>query len=166
MSEMTFQEAFNVFAEELRRDKELYRAYQANIAMAYYDCATWKGSRDSSAKRHAIGNRAADHFLKLLLTPVRSSVEGDNELLSLASTHKGEKTMPDNLESLVFVALGEASMCWSDIDKAGEFESSRCAGIGHRLVSEINRLLKPQTPVEGGAVDLRTPAAQPAQGVG
>jgi hypothetical protein len=68
---MTFQEAFKVFAKELRRDKGLYRAYQANIAMAYYDCAHWEGSRDSSAKRHAIGNRAADYFLKLLLTPVR-----------------------------------------------------------------------------------------------
>jgi len=68
---MDFQEAFKVFTKTLRRDKGLYRAYQANIAMAYYDCANWEGSRDSSAKRHAIGNRAADHFLKLLLTPVR-----------------------------------------------------------------------------------------------
>ena len=66
-----FQDAFKVFTKTLRRDKGLYRAYQANIAMAYYDCAHWEGSRDSSAKRHAIGNRAADHFLKLLLTPVR-----------------------------------------------------------------------------------------------
>ena len=65
---MTFQAAFKVFTKELRRDKGLYRAYQANIAMAYYGCAYWEGSRDSSAKRHAIGNRAADHFLKLLLT--------------------------------------------------------------------------------------------------
>jgi len=68
---MDFQEAFRVFAKTLRRDKGLYRAYQANIAMAYYDCARWEGSRDSSAKRHAVGNRAADYFLKLLLTPVR-----------------------------------------------------------------------------------------------
>ena len=68
---MTFQEAFKVFTKELRRDKELYRAYQANIAMAYQDCAHWEGSRDSRAKRHAIGNRAADHFLGLLLKPVR-----------------------------------------------------------------------------------------------
>ena len=71
MSEMNFQEAFKVLSRVLRRDKSLYQAYQANIAMAYYDCANWEGSRDSSAKRHAIGNRAADHFLKLLLTPVR-----------------------------------------------------------------------------------------------
>jgi len=70
---MKFQEAFKVFAKELRRDKGLYLSYKANIAMAYYDCADWEHSRDSSAKRHAIGNRAADHFLKLLLTPTKTN---------------------------------------------------------------------------------------------
>jgi len=78
---MKFQEAFKIFAKELRRDKGLYQAYQANIAMAYYDCAGWEHSRDSSAKRLAIGNRAADHFLKLLLTPVKTkrvAVTSDN----------------------------------------------------------------------------------------
>jgi len=68
---MNFQQAFKVFTKELRRDKSLYLVYQANIAMAYFDCAHWEGSRDSFKKRHTIGNRAADHFLKLLLTPVR-----------------------------------------------------------------------------------------------
>jgi hypothetical protein len=67
---MVFQEAFKVFTNELRRNKELYCAYQAIIAMAYYDCANWEGSRDSLAKRLAIGNRTADYFLKLLLMPV------------------------------------------------------------------------------------------------
>ena len=68
---MTYQEAFKVFTKELQRDKDLYRAYKDNIAMSYQDCAHWEGSRDSLAKRHAIANRAADHFLKLLLAPVR-----------------------------------------------------------------------------------------------
>ena len=36
-------------------------------------------------------------------------------------------------------------MCWSDIDKAGVFESSRCEKIGNRLISKINSVLKPQT---------------------
>ena len=36
-------------------------------------------------------------------------------------------------------------MCWSDIDKAGVFESSRCEKIGNHLISEINSVLKPQT---------------------
>lgn len=66
-----FQEAFKIFTKELRRDKSLYQTYQANIAMAYFDCAHWEGSRDSCKKRHAIGNRAADHFLGLLLKPIR-----------------------------------------------------------------------------------------------
>ena len=68
---MSFKDTFKAFTKELRRDKDLYRTYQANIAMAYQDCAHWENSRDSLAKRHTIGNRAADHFLKLLLTPVR-----------------------------------------------------------------------------------------------
>ena len=68
--------------------------------------------------------------------------------------------MSDNLKSLVFIALGEASMCWSDIDKAGVFESSRCAEIGHRLVSEINSVLKPQTSVDGRAIDNSTQQPQ------
>jgi hypothetical protein len=67
--------------------------------------------------------------------------------------------MSDNLESLVFIALGEASMCWSNIDKAGVFETSRCAEIGQRLVSEINSVLKPQTSVDGGAVNNSTQQA-------
>lgn len=64
---MFFKEAFSIFTKELRRDKSLYQSYKANIAMAYYDCARWEGSRDSLKKIHTIGNRAADHFLKLLL---------------------------------------------------------------------------------------------------
>lgn len=71
---VSFQEAFKVFVKELRRDKGLYRTYKANIAMAYQDCAHWEKSRDSVAKRHTIGNRAAEHFLQLLLKPsVRAS---------------------------------------------------------------------------------------------
>lgn len=53
--------------------------------------------------------------------------------------------MTDNLKSIVFMALGEASMCWSNIDKAGVFESSRCEGVGNRLLAEINSVLKPLT---------------------
>jgi len=52
-------------------------------------------------------------------------------------------------------------MCWSDIDKAGTFESSRAADIGRRLISEINSVLKPRTS-ETGSASLRpiTPAAE------
>ena len=64
---MKFQDAFKVFQKALKKDKSLYMAYQANIAMAYYDCAYWEGSRDSRMKRRAIGNRAAKYFLDLLI---------------------------------------------------------------------------------------------------
>jgi len=73
---MKFQEAFQVFTKTLKKDKALYQAYQANIAMAYYDCARWEGSRDSSVKRHAIGNRAATYFLDLLLRPTAKPSKG------------------------------------------------------------------------------------------
>lgn len=65
---MNYQKAFKVLIKELKRDEGLYLAYKANIAMAYFDCAHWEKSRDSSKKLHTIGNKAADHFLKLLMT--------------------------------------------------------------------------------------------------
>jgi hypothetical protein len=75
--------------------------------------------------------------------------------------------LTDNLESLVFIALGEASMCWSDIDKAGTFESSRCLDVGRRLIVEINSVLKPRTSEEMGSAGLQhtTPPAQNTAGV-
>lgn len=59
-----------MFVRTLREDQDLYRVYKDNLAMAYYDCANWEKSRDSSAKKRAIGNRAANYFLQLLLSPV------------------------------------------------------------------------------------------------
>ena len=63
--------------------------------------------------------------------------------------------MTDNLESLVYIALGEASMCWSDIGKAGTFDSSRCVDVGRRLIVEINSVLKPRTSEEMGSAGLQ-----------
>ena len=75
---MNFKKAFKVFTKELRTDKGLYQAYQSNIAMAYFDCAHWEHSRDSNKKRRAIGNRAADHFLGILLKPIKSNRRNNN----------------------------------------------------------------------------------------
>lgn len=41
-----------------------------------------------------------------------------------------------NLEEMVFQALGEASMCWSEIPK-GVFDSDHAKEIGERLVADI-----------------------------
>jgi len=51
--------------------------------------------------------------------------------------------MTDNLKTLIFEALGEASMCWEFPEKAGVFQSERAKGIGNRLVEEINSILQP-----------------------
>ena len=51
--------------------------------------------------------------------------------------------MTDNLRTLIFEALGEASMCWEFPEKAGIFQSDRAEQIGNRLLEEINLVLKP-----------------------
>jgi hypothetical protein len=51
--------------------------------------------------------------------------------------------MTDNLRTLIFEALGEASMCWEFPEKAGVFQSDRAEQIGNRLLEEINSVLKP-----------------------
>ncbi len=41
-----------------------------------------------------------------------------------------------NLEEMVFQALGEASMCWSETPK-GVFDSEHAKEVGHKLVADI-----------------------------
>ena len=45
--------------------------------------------------------------------------------------------MNAQLRQAIFEAIGEASMCWSNIDKAGVFESTRAQDIGERLVKTL-----------------------------
>lgn len=63
-------EAVNTLIEALENDPDYRIAWQANIAMAFYDNVHWNrvnGKRlMSRAKAHEIGNQAAEHFLKLL----------------------------------------------------------------------------------------------------
>ena len=42
-------------------------------------------------------------------------------------------------EKLILTAMGEASMCWSDIDKAGVFDSTRAEQIGKKLLQDIKK---------------------------
>jgi len=51
--------------------------------------------------------------------------------------------MTDNLRTLIFEALGEASMCWEFPEKAGVFQNDRAEQIGNKLLEEINSVLKP-----------------------
>uniref|UniRef100_A0A6H1ZNC8 Uncharacterized protein n=1 Tax=viral metagenome TaxID=1070528 RepID=A0A6H1ZNC8_9ZZZZ len=40
-------------------------------------------------------------------------------------------------KGLIMTAIGEASMCWSDIDKAGVFDSTKAQQIGLKLLQDI-----------------------------
>ena len=42
-------------------------------------------------------------------------------------------------ERLIMTAMSEASMCWSDIDKAGVFDSTRARQIGEKLLEDIKK---------------------------
>ena len=42
----------------------------------------------------------------------------------------------NNWKELIMLAIGEASMCWSEIPK-GTFDSKKAAQIGEKLLSDI-----------------------------
>lgn len=60
----------NLF-DKIKNDKELYYAYQANVAMAfkdeYYNYKNKKGKAVNNDDIHIISNNAAKNFLDLLL---------------------------------------------------------------------------------------------------
>lgn len=91
MSDTKFKEAFDVFTEELRKDEGLYIAYQANIAMSFYDACHGAGYR--FPELHKIANIAADNFLKLLLSKARQDLE--------ENSNSNQQTLP---------AVGEAPL--------------------------------------------------------
>ena len=45
----------------------------------------------------------------------------------------------NNWEELIMTAMGEASMCWSEIDRAGVFDSAKAKQIGEKLLQDIKR---------------------------
>ncbi len=42
-------------------------------------------------------------------------------------------------EKLILTTMGEASMCWSDIDKAGVFDATKAQQIGKKLLEDIKK---------------------------
>ena len=64
---MKYQEAIKKVKSELHKDKELFYAFQANIAMQFVDENRRQGSRDSYKKVHGVANEAAKNFLNLLI---------------------------------------------------------------------------------------------------
>ena len=59
-----FADAVDVVCDRLKNDPELFYAYQANIAMAFYDEYRREGNNLSHEKVHLVANRAAANFLK------------------------------------------------------------------------------------------------------
>jgi hypothetical protein len=50
----------------------------------------------------------------------------------------GESETHDQVfRSLIFQALGAASMCWTTIEGAGTFDSERAVFIGEELIKEL-----------------------------
>lgn len=45
-------------------------------------------------------------------------------------------------KKLILTAMGEASMCWSDVDKAGVFDATRAEQIGGKLLQDIKSRAK------------------------
>ena len=41
------------------------------------------------------------------------------------------------LRELIYVALGQASMCWEAPEKAGEFQSEQASEIGDQLIRDL-----------------------------
>lgn len=67
-----YQKALEVVIEELRKDKGLWEAFQANIAMSFVDSARWYREANNNKRAlsrgdiHVIANEAATNFLYLL----------------------------------------------------------------------------------------------------
>lgn len=52
----------------------------------------------------------------------------------------------EDLSRIIHEALGEASTCWSNLEGAGEFQSSRAIEIAERVIKEIRNAI----PVNAG----------------
>lgn len=42
-------------------------------------------------------------------------------------------------KDLILMAIGEASTCWSNLDKAGIFDSTRAEKIGEKLLKDLKK---------------------------
>ena len=55
------------------------------------------------------------------------------------STYRDMLDNADSLDELVYLALGAASACWTNLDGAGTFESTRATLLGKALIEQIRR---------------------------
>jgi hypothetical protein len=64
------------------------------------------------------------------------------------------------LRTAILEALGEASMCWSEIEKAGTFLSDQCIAIADRLVDRIPLQQPPSIVIVSDGFAYDSPRAQ------
>lgn len=54
-------------------------------------------------------------------------------------------TVGGHLRTIIFEALGAASVCWETPEGAGEFKSEQCAEIGDALYEEVMKFVRGET---------------------
>lgn len=52
-----------------------------------------------------------------------------------------------DMESMIFQAIGAASMCWANPAGAGEFQSERAEEIGQALLTKVRTYLVGDAPL-------------------
>jgi len=64
----------------------------------------------------------------------------------------------DRIRALVGVAVGEGSVCWSQIDRAGVFDDAHAAFVVERTVMAIVEAIAEPDDTDRVIVDVETPA--------
>lgn len=63
------------------------------------------------------------------------------------------ESIPDEAVSTIFQAIGSASVCWSDVDNAGEFQAQRAHDIGLNLCNYIADMIDQERDDEAGYIE-------------
>jgi len=70
---------------------------------------------------------------------MRETTSGEDNLAEWEGLYRELFDDSKDLEEVVFVALGAASACWTNLRGAGTFESSRAGLLGKMLLAELER---------------------------
>ena len=80
-----------------------------------------------------------------------------DKIISRIIEEAKEKSFVERLSkevvSTIFQAIGLASTCWSDVDKAGDFDTQRAHDIGVNLCSYIADLIDQERDYEAGYIE-------------
>jgi hypothetical protein len=74
-------------------------------------------------------------------------IHGENSINAVREREEREfDDLPLDLRELVYQAVGAASMCWSNINGAGEFNSTQACKVARQLVLDIQEITLPRPP--------------------